>query len=267
MQALSKKRAFARHEFFVLLLWPIIASIASLAVGAQIYLSLFLFFGVPALYLSFKHPELIKKSLFFSVVFSIPAAFLLDYVMEYTQAWAIGRMEFPHFWILEYVSLLQIIWLILYVYLVVMYYEAFFDRSVKRLVYPRTKNLVIIAVAILGFLTLAHFFNQEVLHVNYFYLKIGLVAVLLPLVVFWIRRRRYVTAKFLKVGAYFFAYTLLYELTALELQQWSFPAAQQFVGHVTLLGHTFPFEELFFWIMISSVSILAHYEYFDDDEC
>jgi hypothetical protein len=260
------KRTVSRHEFLTLLLWPIVASLLSVALQAQIYLGLFIFFGLPAIYLSWRHPHLIKKSLFFSVIFSVPAAFFLDYVMEYTGGWAIGAMEFPHVWILQYVSLLQIIWLILYVYLVVMYYKVFFDRNHARMLYPRTKNLIILGVAVLGFLTIAHYFNQELLHIDYFYLKIGLIAVLLPLAVFWVRRRHYVTGKFLKVGAYFFGFTLLYELTALHLGQWNFPAAHQFIGQVTIGGYMFPLEEFLFWILISSISILAYYEYFDDDE-
>lgn len=253
-----------KHEFLVLLLWPIAASILSFIFDAQIYLSLFLFFGVPSAYLSYKHPNLIKKSLFFSVLFSVPAAFLLDYIMEYTNGWAIGRMELPHLWIIQYVSFLQIIWLILYTYLIVLYYEVFFDRNSDKIVYARTKKLVAIGAGTLFLILFFHYVDQRVLYVDYFYLKIGLLAVLLPLLAFLVKTP-VVTAKFFKVGSYFFFYTMLYELTALRLDQWSFPAKDQFIGHITLAGIAFPVEEFFFWIMLSAVSILAYYEYFDDD--
>lgn len=258
------KKKVSKLEFAVLLIWPIVASLLSFLFNAQIYLSLLLFLGVPAVYLSCRHPKLIKKSLLFSVIFSLPAAFLLDYVMEYTNGWAIGRMELPHIWILQHVSLLQIIWLILYSYLIVIYYEAFFDRNVSKSVYARTKDLIILGVGTVCLLIFFHYIAKSALYINFFYLKIGLVAVLLPLLVFWIRTPS-VTAKFFKVGSYFFFFTLIYELTALQLGQWSFPARNQFIGHVTLAGSTFPVEELFFWVMISSVAILAYYEYFDDD--
>jgi hypothetical protein len=221
---------------------------------------------MPALFLSWRHPQLIKKSALFALLFSLPAVFLMDYVMHYTHGWAIGEMEFRAVWMLEYISLLNIIWLFLYVYLVVMYYEAFFDRNTNKVIYPRTKNLIIIAVIVIGAVTLLHFFNREFLSIDYFYLKVGLGAVILPLVVFWFRRRHVVSAKFLQVGAYFFGYNLLYELTALELNQWSFPSEEQFIGHVSLMGHTFPLEEFLFWIVLSAMAILAHYEYFNDDE-
>jgi hypothetical protein len=257
-------RRLTKHEFAILLVWPVFASVLSLILDAQIYLSLFLFFGAPAIYLSFRHPELIRKSLFFSVIFSVPATFLVDYVMEFTHAWAIERMEVPQIWILQHVSFLQIIWLITYTYLVVIYYETFFDRSVSKVMYPRTKKLMLLGLGALGFVIFFHFFDQGVLYIDYFYLKIGLVGVLLPLLIFLIRTPS-AAAKFFKVGTYFFFYTLLYELTALRLDQWSFPAKNQFIGYITLVGYSFPFEELFFWMMISSISILAYYEYFDDD--
>jgi hypothetical protein len=257
-------RRLQKYEFIGLLCWPIAAAILSLVWNAQMYLSLLLFFGVPALYISLRHPELIKKSAIFSLIFSIPAAFLIDYVMQYTGGWAIGRMEFPHVWILQYVSLLQLIWLFLYTYLVVIYYEAFFDRSVKKIFYPRIKYLVYLGVGVLGFLTFFHFFDQGVLYIDYFYFKIGLLGVLLPLVLF-LTQTPAAVGRFAKVAIYFFYYTLLYELTALQLQQWNFPAENQFVGYVRLFEHSFPFEELFFWMMISSISILAYYEYYDDD--
>jgi len=257
-------KKLARHEFIALFGWPVIASILSLVLNAEIYLSLFLFFGVPAVYLSYKHPKLIQKSLFFSVLFSVPAAFLMDYVMEYTGGWAIGRMELPPIWFLHYVSFLQIVWLILFTYLIVIYYEVFFDRSVSKVIYPKTKILFLMGLGVFAFLLSLHFFDPGLLYIDHFYFKIGIVAVLLPLVLFLLKRPS-LWRKFLKVGAYFFFFTFIYEITALRLGQWSFPATDQFIGHVTILGYSFPIEEVIFWMMLCAMSTLAYYEYFDDD--
>src|SRR3989344_1185032 len=239
-----------RHEFIFLLIWPAFASILSLVLDAQIYTSMFLFFGVPAVYLSWKHPNLIKKSLVFSLIFSVPATFFIDYVMQLTNGWMIERIELPHIQILEHVSLLQIIWLILFTYFIVIYYEVFFDRSISKVIYPRTKWLLLAALGVIGFVVSNHFFNPEALYINYFYLKIGVISVLMPLLVFTIGKSS-LYSKFLKVGGYFFFVTLIYEITALRLEQWSFPAKEQFIGHVSLFKHSFPVEELIFWIILS----------------
>jgi len=31
------------------------------------------------------------------------------------------------------------------------------------------------------------------------------------------------------------------------------------------LGYSMPFEEFFFWIILSTIAILSFYEFFDDD--
>ena len=120
-------------------------------------------------------------------------------------------------------------------------------------------------VSALGLILFAHIFFPSLLYIEYFYLKIGIIAILFPLIGV-LANSPSLYSKFFKVGIYFFFYTLLYEITALQLDQWSFPAKDQFIGQIVLLGHSFPFEELFFWIMISSISTLSYYEYFEDDD-
>lgn len=70
--------------------------------------------------------------------------------------------------------------------------------------------------------------------------------------------------KFIKTGVFFFMLYLIYELTAVNLGQWYFPG--EYVGWVELAGARFPFEELFFWMMLSSSAVLALYEGFVDDK-
>lgn len=253
-----------KSEFTLLFLWPVIAAMLSLAFNAEIYFSMFLFLIVPSIYLSRKHPHLIRKTTVFSLAMSIPIAFLFDYIMESTEAWALGRMAFPHFWIIEYVSLLQIIWLFFYAYLVIMYYEVFFDKSVSKLTYPRTKWFFILMILILAFVVFSHIFYPLLLNINYFYLKGGIILGLLPLAVFFFEFPALIS-KFIKIGLFFAYYTLVYELTALSLHQWYFPNENQFLFYVNIFGHRFPFEELFFWIFIGAVWGLVYYEFFDDD--
>ena len=57
---------------------------------------------------------------------------------------------------------------------------------------------------------------------------------------------------------------LVYELTALKLGQWVFLG--EYIGGVEIFNSQFPFEEFFFWIMISSATCLSYYEIFVDDE-
>ncbi len=254
-----------RHEFLVLLSWPIIGSILSYAFNAGYILSLFFFYLIPSVYLSYYNRKLIKKTLIFSIVMSVGLSFLVEYIMEFTKSWQLGHLEFPQIWILNYISAYQILWAICFFYLIIMYYEVFFDRSSTKVVYPRTKWLFMLMSAFVVFIILGHYFFQPLLYINYFYLKIGVVLILLPIIAFLFKFPQ-LMQKFIKVTIFFAYYNLIYEITALDLGHWWFPVTGSFVGHVTVFNHTFPFEELFFWVVLGGCACLVYYEFFDDDE-
>lgn len=257
-------RELRKHELLIILLWPVAAAALSILFNAQFYLSLFLFYVVPSIFLSWSHPHLIKKSIIFALIFGIPVSFFVEYVMELTGSWVLIRMELPHFWIIEYVSLIQIVWGVIYGYFIVIFYEAFFDRSVAKVIYPRTKFLMLLGILLISSVTIAHFFFPSFLHIEYFYLKVGIVMALLPIVGIIIRSPSLVK-KFIKIGSYFLYSSLLYEIIALRLNHWGFPNKEKFIGYVTIFGESFPIEELVFWMILTALAVLSYYEYFDDD--
>ena len=71
-------------------------------------------------------------------------------------------------------------------------------------------------------------------------------------------------SKYVKTASYFFLLSILFELTGLQLNQWTFPGSN-FIGWVELFGHRFPFEEFFFGFVMGAISVLTYYEFFDDD--
>lgn len=254
-----------RHELLGLVIWCIVASFASLIFNAEIYGSLLLFFGLPSIYLSYRYPQHIRKSAVFSLLISIPFAFLFDYVMESTGGWTLGRMALPNIWIIGHVSLFQIIWLFTYSFFILMYYLVFYKSSrrgalyQKRFPYFVAAMLIILLAVIFG-----HFFFPELLYIHYFYLKAGIVVILLPTLAI-LGSHPALDKKMLKVGAFFLYYCLVYEVTALKLDQWSFPAHNEFIGLIHFHGYAFPLEELLFWIMLGAIAGLSYYEYFDDN--
>lgn len=66
------------------------------------------------------------------------------------------------------------------------------------------------------------------------------------------------------IGVYFAYLSFIYEVTALSLGQWTFPAANQFIGFVHVGGVTFPIEEFLFWIILGSLATLTYYRYFGE---
>ena len=247
-----------------ILLWPVAATVLSFLVKANTLVSTLLFFGVPALYLSYYNPKCIRMVTQFSLIFSIPFAIILDYVMEITKGWYIASSVFDPYRIFGVVTIEQLIWLFLYVFLVLMFYEVFLEKKCAgKLAFPRMKYLIAALFIFWGMFVVLHLTNHELLQIDYFYLKfgtiLGLVPVLIALSLFPdLYGTLFVTA------AYFFYLSFLYEITALSLGQWSFPAKGQFIGFLTLGGITFPFEEFFFWILLGAMAVLSYYRFFGE---
>ncbi len=253
-----------RFSLIFILLWPIVAVILSFFLQANTLVSTLLFFGVPALYLSFMNQRCIRMAGMFSLLFSIPFAIMLDYIMEITGGWYIATSVFDPYRIFGYVTIEQLIWLFLYVYLVAMFYETFLDKKcTHKLSYPKLKYLIIVLYILFGAFLILHLTKHEILEIDYFYLKFGIVLGLLPLLFAFLRLPDMYSAFFV-TGAYFFYLSFLYEVTALLLGQWSFPAANQFIGFIKIGTIAFPLEEFIFWILLGAIAVLSYYRVFGE---
>ncbi len=105
--------------------------------------------------------------------------------------------------------------------------------------------------------------KPSLLVIPYAYLWIGIVFALLPTITFLSFFPR-LLSKYVKTASYFFLLSILFELTGLQLNQWNFPGSN-FIGWVELFGRRFPFEEFFFWFVMTAIAVLCYYEFFDDD--
>lgn len=249
-------------DFVLLLIWPIIASIISLVLKPNYLISIFLFFGLPAVYLSYLAKKHIKKSLIFSLIFGLIFGIIIDYIASLTKTWSV--ISLFSFKLFNHVLIEDLIWGVVWIYFILMFYEYFLDQHVTKENY--NKNMKYLIIILLSLLVLFFFFlltSPTLLNIPYFYLTLGIIFIFLPLIFFILKFPRLIT-KFFKAGAYFFFLSFTYEITALKLGWWAFPGTQ-FIGWVEFLGLKFPFEELFFWIMLGAMAALAWYEFFDDD--
>jgi hypothetical protein len=246
-----------KTDLILLVVFPILASILVLATEANLLLSIFLFYGLPGVWLSIRHPQKIQKSLIFSSFFIIPAI-VLDALAIYNKTWHVPSM-FPRIFGLATVE--DIIFVVFMIYTTVMFYEYFFDKGMQKTVSPKMKYLLFIILAMFGLFLIG--LNMSFLRIPYFYFWAGVVLFLVPSVVF-LTIKKDMIRKFVKTGAYFFGLTFLFEITSLHLEQWSFPSSE-FVGYVTVMGLGFPLEEAIFWFVLCAVNVLVFFEVFDDD--
>jgi len=146
---------------------------------------------------------------------------------------------------------------------VIVFYEHFLDdERHPRLSKSHSKALLFI-VLVIFIVFILHVFNPSILNTSYFYLKAGLAAIIFPLIFAFFNPK--IIRKFAPLAVFFFFVWLASECIGLHNGNWIFPATNQYVGSVTLLGVVFPFEEVFFWFMWYPAVIVAYYEYFIDD--
>lgn len=258
----SKKEI--KRDQIIFLIWPLVAAVISFVIKTNFFFSTILFFLVPSLYLSYKNRGMIKKSLLFSGP-ALIIVIVIDYICEVTGTWFIPYSIFGDHRFLGKITFDIMIWFYLYVYFIVMYYEYFLEHKSKDKLYtPKLKYLYAYFTSILIlFLSIFLINHNWFLKIRYFYMIFGIIIGLLPIVVVLFEFPNLLT-KFVKTGVYFFFLSMIYEITAVSLNQWSFPG-RDFIGHVKVFNTIFPFEELFFWIILGSISILCYYEFFDDD--
>src|SRR5258708_34119229 len=87
-------RNLKRLDVILLILFPIIASLYSLVFKFNLLVSIFLFLGLPSVYLSFRTPKAILRTLLFSLIFGIPMSIICDYLAYLTHMWFVPTV-FP----------------------------------------------------------------------------------------------------------------------------------------------------------------------------
>lgn len=232
---------------------------------ANFLISTILFFGAPSLYLIIRKPKNIKKNLAAAFLFGIIFGFFLDFMAEINNAWSwptSNGLVFSYK-LFDLVPIDVMIWYFLWIFSIVVFYDHFiekrdFDDEISR---NYTRGLIPAIAVILGMIVI-YLVDPEILKFDYAYLILG--ALTLPPFIYFTLQKPESLAKFLKISLYFTFLYLSFEVTALKLNQWSFPG--QYVGNVSVLSVNFPFEEFLFWILVSSTIVLSYYKHWVDDD-
>lgn len=248
-------------DLALLIIFPVVSVLGSLYLKANFLTSIFLFFGLPSLWFSYRTPNKVMKTLIFSAIFAGPMVLLIDYVAGGDLSWYVPTI-FP-FRLLGIIPIEDFFFGFGMAYYTVIFYEHFLDKGKPGLVDKHMRYiiwpLIIFAVTVIS----SYLILGGPVVIPYAYLWLGLVIALIPALTFLTYFPR-LLAKYVRVSAYFFVLYLLFEFTALQLNQWSFPGSN-FIGWVELLGYRFPFEEFFFWMITATIALLSYFEFFDDD--
>lgn len=246
-------------DILLLVLFPLLAVILTLFLHANFLVSIIFFFGFPSIYLSYRTKNGVLRALIFSLCF-LAGGIFFDHLAVLDNAWHVPTI-FP-FRVFGTVPIEDVVWALLLTYFIVIFYEHFFDKGKHKLINPHMKYLGYVLVSVVTFLLFSIALSATWLQISYFYLKGGLVVMLLPVGAFLIKFSKFLGI-FLKTAPYFFYVGFLQEVTALQLGHWSFPGVHS-IGWVTIFGYRFPYEELFFFLILNAVAVITYFAFFDD---
>mgnify|MGYP001594941117 CR=1 FL=1 len=251
-----------RIDFYVLL------GIIFLSVPIILYFqvrpltSALFFFVIPTIYLFFRKKKPIKEVFLGSLLIGNGIGLIFNIITSANGAWAeISSQLVFDYRIFGFMPVDEPIWFFFAALFATVFYEHFYEKDRSDKLSKRFKYIAIpTLLGVLAVITIAIIDKNKLIFDHaYFYS-------FLPLIIpigYVVKKHPSVLLKIIKTGAFFFMLFLIYELTAVKLGQWYFPG--QYIGWIELFGLRFPFEELLFWMGLSSSSALSIYEGFVDD--
>lgn len=156
------------------------------------------------------------------------------------------------------------IWTVLWVYFAIIFWEYFLDLGLeKHKLDPRFRYMVGLLGGIGGIFAIFYWLRPEYLVLPYFYLKMGMVFIVVPLILILFKFPKLIK-RLVLIGIYFTAVSFLAEYVGLKNNQWLF-AGQNYLLTTKLADQSLPWEEIVFWWVLGVPGLVCWYEYFVDD--
>jgi hypothetical protein len=221
----------------------------------------FFYLFLPSLYLILREKKNFWKIFWGVVVFGFIVGFAFDLVQTFNKSWIMTGLVFPwkFFGLLPLDNIIG--WGLMALFILV-FYEHFLDDEKNKKISKNLKWAILVFLAGLFIGVGLYLIFPALIKLPYAYLIGGIIAIIFPLI--FSARKKLFLEKALKLSAFFFFVWLFAELICLKYGGWIFPG--QYIGTVSLFGLSFPFEELFFWMMCYSATVASYYEFFIDDK-
>ncbi len=228
-------------------------------IGRSLFI-VFIFTVIPAIYLGIREKKNWKKIAVATITFGTIFGFIFEFIAEYNLAYSVVSVvsEFKILGVLPVDNILGHMMMTLFT---IVFYVHFIDREVNKNISKRIILALLPAALAIAFILLAFNFQPNLIELSRPYLFMGLAAIV-PTLLLGIRRPGHIK-NMLKTAIYFFFLYLVIEILAVKFNYWIYPG-DNYVGWVTIFDVSFPFEELFFWMMFYAATLVAYYEIFID---
>lgn len=226
--------------------------------GRSLFVVIFLA-ATTAIYLGVRKPKNWRKLLLGSLIFGSLFGFALSFFAESTGAWTTNNYIFNiRFFGVN--TLEEVIGQGLMAFYTFLFYEHFLDDERTRKL--NKKYLWGFFIGVAGsFLLVAHYLTSGSTALPYAYVWVAVVAIIPTFVM--VVRHPTLLRKLALLSLFSLFLWFAMEYLAVTYSYWSYPG--QYLGWVQFLDVRFPIEELLFWMLLYSPTIVAYYEATIDD--
>lgn len=250
------------QDRFVIIGLPILTTLVVELFHLPFIASVLMYYFLPPLYLFWRDPTIVKKVVLFSLIPWWPLTIIWEYLAYVDDIWFVpAAIRFLR----DSLPYQDIFWGIGYLIYGIAVYEFFFNESKLKRLFPVTmKYLAVFLYGGLAIFLGFYFLAPESLYLPYFFVWMGVLFCVLPLVIYLFRHPAKLPT-LLTIGIYFFAVFALMEHAALTQGHWIYPGTH-YIGTVLFGGQRLPWDEIIFLWVFSVPALVCWYEYFGDDE-
>lgn len=260
---LGKNILAYRTDIIVLCILVVIASIfavitsdtvlgKSLVAGAVFMLP-------PVAYLGYRKPKPWNKILISALIFGFALGLFFEFIQEYSQAYSVVSRIFPKlFGVVPFDNILGHFMMAL---LTFTFYEHFVAQKYNAKISHRIKYAIGLVISMIALVLGIYFMQPSWLIVAYPYVVFGTIAIL-PIVIYIYRHPKSVRDFSFMVPYFFFLYFIV-EIFAVRYTWWIYPG-DSYIGWVNIKDISYPFEELFFWMLFYAAALISYYKIFID---
>lgn len=245
-----------KSDIILLVAWIVIPPTFLFFIKGNFFISILLYFVLPAIFFSYRVPKMIPKALV-AAFLTIPFVVVLDYLAFFNNAWAVPTIFSFHFF--KFIPVEDFFFTFSGVYLITVAFFYFFrSPEFLRINITRLKRSGLIIFVMTGLFIPAYMMGPSLASIPYFDFWLVLSFFILPTIAL-LRYFPVYRKPVLFVIPYTFLLMLPYELTALTLGFWSFPG--EYIGLVRIWNYAFPIEELLEWMVLFPLTTLAFTEF------
>ena len=215
----------------------------------------------PVIYLGIRNNKNWKKLIIASVIFGCLFGFALSFYAEATKAWSTNDYIFG-FRLLGVNTLEEVFGQGLMALYTFTFYEHFLDNEKERKV---NRNYVVaMVIGSIGSILLVGIYLLQYpnkIQIPYAYIFAAVLAII-PLILV-VYKNPHLINKFALLASFFFIVWFSSQYFAVLFNYWTYPGS--YIGWIEILGVRYPLEEMFFWMLLYSPTIVAYYEATIDD--